>query len=381
MKDNPRRYSDLNPGKLNAVRLQLLKHPGEFSLEDIIASSKLTEREEKALLKRVEVRDGKLYYKERTPKRTATVPGFFGGMSRKTQPTRKARLDLGKGEVKFPEFLKPYIPDGQVLASYIPRKIGDHKDIEILARAFRMKKPVLLVGESGTGKNHAVEAFCSALNLPHKRVNLNGGATIEDLIGCRELSDGSTQWRDGIVTQFCRHGGVVVLDEVNSADPEMLFVLHGLADHSRSLTLTQKGDGGEVISANDNFMIVGTMNPLTYEGTRRLNPAFLDRFGVILHYKWDLEIERKLIGDEKLIEFAKNARQLYLSRQISTPVTTRTLIHFKQCETEFGRKTAVELMKNRFPADEADAVKNYLTLLLEAPSRIKNDNDNLSRGA
>lgn len=367
----PRRYSDLNPGKLNAVRLMILKKPGEWTIDELREERNLTPREVKALKKRViEDADGKLTYKEEI-KRKPRVKGFFEGIA-KRKSTRKSRFDFGEEEeVQVEEVLKAYIPEETALASYIPRKVGEHNDIEVLARAFRMKQPVLLVGESGTGKNHAVEAFCAALGIPHKRINLNGGATIEDLVGCRELEEGTTEWRDGIVTQFCRHGGVVVLDEVNSADPEMLFVLHGLCDHSRSLTLTQKGEGGEVVKAHENFMVVGTMNPLTYEGTRKLNPAFLDRFGVILHYQWDLNIERKLVQDDKLIEFAKSARQLYLTRQISTPVTTRTLIHFKKCEAEFGRSTAIELMKNRFPAEEAEAVKNFLTLLYEAPKRLQ----------
>jgi len=380
----PGQKRDPEPGTMNAVKnflVKALEGNESWTADAVKKKYKLTAKEVKALAVRIVCDQkgiiteyiAKVVPKGRRSRRGRKSTTFFNGFQ--VQDSSGKGKDAGEvleeARVDVPEFLEGYIPEEVSLEAYIPRKIGEKYDLEILAQAFRERMNVLLVGESGTGKNAVVKAFCAALGLPHKRINLNGGSTVEDMIGSRELEDGETTFRDGVITQFCRHGGVVVLDEVNAADPEQLFVLHGLTDDSRALTLTQKGEGGEVLKASDNFMVVGTMNPLTYEGTRRLNAAFLDRFAIVMFYDWDRDIEAQLIGDKKLLEFAEKVRELYRTREITTPVTTRTLLHFLKTEKLFGRKTSVELMQSRFPAEEAAAVKNFLTLLYDEPTMVK----------
>jgi hypothetical protein len=83
---------------------------------------------------------------------------------------------------------------------YIPRRFGGKTDIEILKTCFDAHLNVLLVGESGTGKNAAVKAFCEKFGQTYQRISLNGASTVEDMVGTKELEQGlNTSFRDGDV--------------------------------------------------------------------------------------------------------------------------------------------------------------------------------------
>jgi MoxR-like ATPase len=329
----------VQPGKINAVRLMLLKEPKKHFWDTVRDRFNLNGREQEALKKRIScLQDGTLVWIEKQVKRIPILP------QRETAVAYEEK-------------------------KYIPRRFCGRTDIEIIKTCFDAHLNVLLVGESGTGKNAAVKAFCEKYGLTYHRISLNGASTVEDMIGTKELEQGlNTSFRDGIVTYAVRNGGVVVLDEVNAAAPEQMFVIHQLLDADRTLTLTQTGEGGERIQAHKNFFCVATMNPSSYAGTRELNKAFLDRFDVVLNFTWNYEIEKKLIDDdEKLLSFARNVRQLYQSLQITTPVTTRTLIQFKRNQALLGTEIACEVLKGKFPAEEHSAIGNFLQLLYEKP--------------
>lgn len=86
------------------------------------------------------------------------------------------------------------IPPKAVLASYIPRKLDGKTDLETLETAYRVSVAhsggthlpecpkdckggpvnVLLVGDTGTGKNHLVAALAAKLGIPYTRIPLNG---------------------------------------------------------------------------------------------------------------------------------------------------------------------------------------------------------------
>jgi len=258
------------------------------------------------------------------------------------------------------EDLSAYIPktDGK----YIPRKIGKTTDIEILKRCYEEGINVLLVGATGTGKTHAARHLAYELQVPYMRVNCNGAITPEDLIG-QYIPDGNGgfKWCDGVLTRFIRHGGIFVLDEINAAPAEILFVLHSLLDDERKIVLTQKD--GEVVKASDKFMFIATMNPTEdaiYEGTKELNAALKDRFGVILYYDYDEKIEKKIIKSEYVREVLRALRN---SEEIETPISTRTGKEYERAIELFGIETANEIFIARFRKEEREIVKETLTMI------------------
>ena len=273
---------------------------------------------------------------------------------------RKEEKKRSEEEERSEEDLSAYIPKED--KKYIPRKIGKTTDIEILKRCFENKINVLLVGKTGTGKTHAARALAYMLKMPYMRVNCNGAVTPDDLLG-QYVPDGNGgfKWKDGVLTKFVRHGGIFVLDEINAAPAEILFVLHSLLDDERKIVLTQKD--GEVVRANDKFMFIATMNPADeaiYEGTRELNAALKDRFGVVLYYDYDEAIERKIIKSEYVREVLKALRQ---SEEIETPISTRMGKEYERAIELFGIETANEIFAAKFRKEEREIVKETLTMI------------------
>ncbi len=291
-------------------------------------------------------------YKYRIAKKGESEEEEKKGEEKKEEEKKEAK------EEEREEDLSAYIPktDGK----YIPRKIGKTTDIEILKRCYEENINVLLVG--ATGKTHAARHLAYELQVPYMRVNCNGAITPEDLIG-QYIPDGNGgfKWCDGVLTRFIRHGGIFVLDEINAAPAEILFVLHSLLDDERKIVLTQKD--GEVVKASDKFMFIATMNPTEeaiYEGTKELNAALKDRFGVVLYYDYDEKIEKKIIKSEYVREVLKALRN---SEEIETPISTRTGKEYERAIELFGIETANEMFIARFRKEEREIVRETLTMI------------------
>lgn len=285
----------------------------------------------------------------------------------------KRRMDAEQERLRMKQLqnasvtTNPSIQDGLNMASFIPksngyisRRIGGTTDVKILEQAYNAKMFVLITGETGTGKTHLIRHFAFVKQLPYARVNLNGGTTVDELIGhWIPKADGGFRWQDGLLTTFVRNGGVIALDEVNACPAEILFALHSLTDDERTLVLQDKD--GEVLRANPNFFLVATMNP-DYEGTKPLNQAFKDRFQVKLDFDYSKTVEVKLIADNSVLELAAKLRVMQKKGEISTPISTRMLLYYESNKKLFGENLAVELFLNNFEQLERKAIENVIEM-------------------
>lgn len=137
-------------------------------------------------------------------------------------------------------------------------------------------------GHMGTGKDHDIEQFASAMGLPYFRIPLTGEVRDVTLIGSTHLhGDGKggteSRWEDGDITRALRGPALLNLSELNAAGAETLFALHGLLDRYAALDLPN----GETVSLREDVRVFGTMNPTDirdYAGTQTLNKAFADRW-------------------------------------------------------------------------------------------------------
>lgn len=142
--------------------------------------------------------------------------------------------------------------------------------------------PAMLIGETGTGKTTIIKWLAQLYEKHLYRVNVNGQTGREDLVGKYVLINDSTVWQDGVLSRAMREGGWILLDEVNAAHPEVLFVLQALVERdsvNQTLTpllLTEKD--GEVITPHPDFRIFATCNPPHYAGLKSLNIALASRF-------------------------------------------------------------------------------------------------------
>ena len=253
------------------------------------------------------------------------------------------------------------VPDKAFSKAYINRKVvGGLTDFEIMDFAMKSNKNVLIEGHAGSGKTAMVQAYASARGYRYFNVACHIGLEASHLIGrWIPTPDGHFRWQDGAVTEIVRNGGVLLFNEINFAPERFLTFIFSLLDYRREIQLME--NGGEVIKAHPDLLIVADMNP-DYRGTRPLNQALADRFPERLVFPYDNAIEQKLLGSKALLDMANQLRTEFDKGTISTPISTRNLVAFADNAKALGMEFATYCYINSFEGDEErSAVRLLLT--------------------
>lgn len=192
-----------------------------------------------------------------------------------TPTTKNKRVRFGSQLLEVNTIEKPFVPQT------LPYK-ENAKILETLAYGINENMPVLLIGETGVGKTSAIRYLAAKTSNSLRRVNVNGSMTAEDFVGQLLVNETGTYWKDGVLTEAMREGYWLVIDEINAASPEILFVLHSLLDDDRYIVLTDH-PAREIVKPHANFRIFATMNPPErYAGTKEMNKALLSRFAITI---------------------------------------------------------------------------------------------------
>lgn len=292
-------------------------------------------------------------------------------MAKKTISIGGLKLDYNQGN-------KDYLPSSQTI-------IGCQSELKTLAYAIKTNKPVLLIGETGVGKTALIRYLASKTNNAFRRVNLNGQTSVDEFVGKTLLNKEGTYWIDGILTESLRKGYWLLLDEINSALPEVLFVLHSLLDDDRYIVLSE--NKGEIVRPHPNFRLFCSMNPSgKYAGTKELNKAFLSRFPIIIKLGFPTgTIETKIIENyakikkseiKNLVKMAQDLRKSYRKDEIEFICSTRDLINTAIIAKETGNlKNALNLaILGRCQDEDFKAVSTVVGLYFgtdDIPQRVK----------
>lgn len=248
------------------------------------------------------------------------------------------------------------IPDPKWAREYVHRNFGGKTDWDIFDRALADGDNVLIEGGAGSGKTIAVQSYASARGYRYFNVSNNNGIDPSQLFGrWIPRADGQGyRWQDGAVTELVRNGGVLLLNEVNFLPTRVSTVLFSLLDYRREIQLLE--NGGEVIKAHKDLLIVADMN-YGYRGTQELNQAFNDRFGIKLEFPYDKAIEKKVVGNASLLVLADKLRDQFEKDEITTPISTRSLVQYVKNAKRFGIDFASTSFVNGFNKEERSAVR------------------------
>ena len=165
--------------------------------------------------------------------------------------------------------------------------------------ALKHNEPVLLVGETSTGKTSVCQAVASIQRIQIKIVNCHQNMDASDLIGsyrpaCRKqknkLHDHQNQkmveansfvWHDGPLIRCMQSGDILLLDEISLADHAVLERLNSVLEPSRTMTVAEHGGVSakeSEVTAHSTFKFLATMNPGGDFGKKELSPALRNRF-------------------------------------------------------------------------------------------------------
>ena len=265
-----------------------------------------------------------------------------------TVETKTPTFKVGKLELDINPQENPYLP-------HKTKIIGNTHELETIALGVKNNLPVLLIGDTGTGKTSFIRFLAHETNNGFRRLNLNGSTTADELVGHYVVDDKEKgmRWVDGVLLDAMRNGYWLLLDELNAGLPEVLFVLQSVLDDDRFLVVAEHE--GEIVRPHENFRIFATMNPsLEYAGTRDLNKALLSRFPIVIQTAYpdavhEIDIIKShvpSVNDKEvnlMVRIAEDIRKGKKANTISFICSTRELINWARLTAEVGLKPAAEL--------------------------------------
>ena len=230
--------------------------------------------------------------------------------------------------------------------------------LAILA-GFKHNRRVMIQGYHGTGKSTHIEQVAARLNWPCMRVNLDSHVSRIDLVGkdAIVLKDGLqvTEFREGMLPWALQRCVALVLDEYDAGRPDVLFVLQRVLEAQGRLTLL---DQNRVIVSHPAFRLFATANTIglgdasgLYYGTQPINQGQMDRWQIVttLNYlpenteldrvlarvsSFDTPEGRQLLS--RMVRLANLTRAAFMSGELSTVMSPRTVIHWAENILIFG---------------------------------------------
>lgn len=213
--------------------------------------------------------------------------------------------------------------------------------------------PLFITGPTGAGKTEVVKQLANMLNYPVYEVNGHSRLEFPELVGHYTLKGAETLWIDGPLTLAMKQGGIFLINEVDLLDPATATGLNTVLDGSPLLI----PETGVVVPPHPGFRFVATANTAgqgdesgIYQGTARLNAAFMDRFTVLVADYLPQDVEESIVRNAQpslpgeiisvICRLSHIVRQLYKGEsvdekfrpsglsEITTPLSTRAVLRW-----------------------------------------------------
>ena len=265
---------------------------------------------------------------------------------------------------EFDGFKENLVPTVDPL--FVP--FGNYKTVEKIIKS-GMFYPVYITGLSGNGKTFSVEQACAKTRREVIRVNFTLETDEDDLIGGFRLVNGDTKFFKGPVIAAMEKGAVLLLDEIDLANPAKIMCLQSILE-GKGYFIKKTG---EFVTPANGFTVVATGNTKgkgsedgRFIGTNVMNEAFLERFPITCEQEYPTTtIEKKILGKvfddlgvtdteycEKLVDWADIIRKTFYDGGVDEVISTRRLVHIAKAFSIFGdRMAAIDMCINRFDED------------------------------
>lgn len=253
---------------------------------------------------------------------------------------------------------------------------------------------LMITGETGSGKTTGVLEAGAYLNWPVREYACTGDHEHGSLRGQFQFKSAkpgeppAMTFVHGALAKAMRNGEILLINEFDMGSPEELAGLNDVLA-GRPLVIEENGD--EIIYPHPMFRIIATGNSNgggdetgDYAGVQSQNMATMDRFRVIKkpYMSTDEEIaviEKATDGKiptaiaAQMVEVAQSFRSLYLQKQLSRTMSTRSLVHWAFLMVDYNGAqnangdsiiisyTVQRCFMNHLRSDEVDAAKRIVS--------------------
>lgn len=217
----------------------------------------------------------------------------------------------------------------------------DHPAMGEVVELIEAGENVMLVGPAGTGKSYLAESVAKRLGRRFASISCSAGMSESHLTG-RMLPVGENGRFEYVGTSFLdcyENGGVFLLDEMDSADPNVLLVINSALANGR-LSVPARSDK-PVAEKHADFALIAACNTFgrgadrQYVGRSQLDESTLDRFRIgTVAVDYCEKLERKLFTDiagedsdaVEILSAIWGYRSAVMSNRLERCVSTRFVI-------------------------------------------------------
>ena len=167
------------------------------------------------------------------------------------------------------EFIQAAAKGEDILNEIEKAIVGKRKLLEIILAAAISEGHILLEDFPGLGKTIMAKSLAAVLGLQFKRIQFTTDLLPSDITGGYIYDRSKSNF---ILRKGPLFANIILADEINRASPKTQSALLE-AMQERQVTLE-----GETMPLPEPFIVIGTQNPIEYEGTFPLPESQLDRF-------------------------------------------------------------------------------------------------------
>lgn len=224
---------------------------------------------------------------------------------------------------------------------------------------------VNLIGPHGCGKTELAIQFAARLGRPLLIMDCANLREARDWFGYKSAKDGTVYWHESQFVRAIQAGNhVILLDELNRANPNLLNTLMPILDARRFTYLEERGD--KIVVGPETVFFASMNEGAGYTGTSSLDRAIRDRFprAVELTYlgeKDEIKLVMNRTGVDKdiatrLVQMANKIRQdaTGLSATLTESLSTRQLLAAAHDFALGGVDTLQFTITNHFSPDGDD---------------------------